>query len=122
MAKRRGNQAGCIYQRYGRWCAQVTADGRRLTHYAKTRRDCREWSKTITAQIDQRLTAKGAQSTVEEFFGNWLGITKPSLAPRTQELYCQLLRNRIIPTPGNLKLKDLRPDHIQALYTKMIAV
>jgi len=121
MAKRRGNHEGSIYQRPdGRWCAQVTLNGRRLTHYAKTQRDCREWIKITTVQIDQGLTVKGAQATVEEFFVNWLDIAKPTLSPRTQELYSQLLRNRITPALGNLKLKDLRPDHIQSLYAEML--
>jgi hypothetical protein len=35
VAKRRSNQEGTLYQRKdGRWCAQVSLNGRRPTHYA----------------------------------------------------------------------------------------
>jgi hypothetical protein len=37
MAIRRGNNEGSIYHRIdGRWCAQVSLDGRRLTKYGKS--------------------------------------------------------------------------------------
>jgi len=41
---RRGNNEGCIYYRKdGRWCAQVSLDGRRVTKYGKTQKECRDW-------------------------------------------------------------------------------
>jgi hypothetical protein len=41
MARNRARNEGTIYQRPdGRWCAQVRLTGQRLTHYAKTQREC----------------------------------------------------------------------------------
>ena len=37
MASKRGNNEGSIFKRKdGRWCAQVSLNGRRITKYSKT--------------------------------------------------------------------------------------
>jgi hypothetical protein len=110
MAKRRGNQEGSLYQRFdGRWCAQVTLDGHRLTHYAKTQRECREWIKETLAKVDEGLNFSGARIKVGEFLEQWLETAKPSLRPRTWIQYRQVIRQHVLPKLGNLKLKNLRP-------------
>jgi integrase len=117
MAKRRGNQEGSIYQRKdGRWCAQVSLNGRRLTHYAKTQRECREWLKKTLAQIDEGLTFDAAQATVRSYLKHWLETVKPQLRPETYRHYTHIVLRYVTPELGDIKLKDLRPDHIQALY------
>jgi hypothetical protein len=51
VTKRRGNQEGTIYKRKdGRWCAQVSVNGRRLTRYGKTQGEVREWLKETINQ------------------------------------------------------------------------
>jgi hypothetical protein len=49
MARNCARNEGTIYQHNGRWCVQVSLNGRRLTHYDKTQRKCREWLKEIIA-------------------------------------------------------------------------
>ncbi len=118
MTKHRAHNEGTVYQRPdGRWCAQVSLDGRRLTHYAKTQRQCREWLKTTLAQVDEGLTIEGARATLGEYLEKWLETVKPSLRPKTWKQYSQIVRQHIIPQLGSIKLKDLRPDHIQSHYT-----
>jgi integrase len=118
MAKRRGNKEGSIYKRKdGRWCAQASLNGRRLTHYAKSQRECREWLKEIQDQIDEGLTIDGARATLGEYLLQWLETSKPSVRPKTWRQYSQIIRQHIVPDLGNIKLRDLRPDHIQAFYT-----
>ncbi len=118
MAKNRGHNEGTIYQRPdGRWCAQVSLSGRRLTHYAKTQRDCRDWLKETIAQVDSGLTIEGARTTLAEYLGKWLEIAKPSLRPNTSIQYTWIVRQYITPEIGSIRLKDLRPDHIQALLS-----
>ena len=56
MARNRARNEGTIYQRPdGRWCAQVRLTGQRLTHYAKTQRECREWPQETIARVDGGL-------------------------------------------------------------------
>jgi integrase len=121
MSRRRGNNEGTIYQRPdGRWCAQVTLNGRRLTTYRKTQRECREWLKEIIAQIDEGLTIAGARATLTDYLERWLETSKPSLRTRSWQQYSQIVRQHIIPSIGTIRLKDLRPDQVQLFYTAKI--
>ena len=118
MAKNRGHNEGTIYQRAdGRWCAQVSLNGHRLTHYAKTQRECREWLRTTLAQVDSGLTIEGARTTLGEYLDRWMEASQSRFRPRTTYLYAGIIRHHIAPYVGAIKLKDLRPDHIQSLYT-----
>jgi integrase len=118
MAKNRGHNEGTIYQRAdGRWCAQVSLNGHRLTHYGKTQRECREWLKETIAQVDSGLTIEGAKVTLGEYLEKWLETVSPRLRPKSIKLYANAIRRHITPHIGAIKLKDLRPDHIQSLYS-----
>jgi integrase len=121
MGKRRGNNEGSIYQRPdGRWCAQVSIGGRRLTKYAATQRECRDWLKETIAQVDDGLNMEGAKATLAAFFDRWLETIKPSVRPNTWDQYSRIARRHILPQLGVIRLKDLRPDHVQALYTAQV--
>ena len=113
MAKRRGKEEGLIYQRGKRWCAQVSLNGKRLTKYFDTQRESREWIREIQTQIDEGLTIDGVRATLGEYLVKWLETVKPSLRPKTWKQYSQIVHQHIIPNLGAIKLRDLRPDHIQ---------
>jgi integrase len=116
VVKRRGNKEGTIYKRGSRWCAQISLDGRRLTKYFDTQRECREWIREKQAQIDEGLTFDGARATLEQYLNHWLETTRPHLRAETQRHYTGVVRRHIIPALGQVKLNDLRPDHIQSFY------
>ncbi|KAA3641957.1 MAG: site-specific integrase [Chloroflexi bacterium] len=119
MTKKRGNNEGSIYfhKPSKKWCAQVSLEGRRLTHYANTQRECREWIKETLAKIDSGLTYRGASLTIADYLKEWLEIVKPTLRPKTWMQYSQVCNQHIIPHLGRNRLKDLRTDHIQLLYS-----
>jgi len=117
MTRKRGQNEGSIYQRSdGTWCAQVSIQGRRLTKYARTRNECREWVKTTLDQIEHGLTFAGAQANLREYLVEWLNSIRPSLRPKTTQQYEAVVRMHILPLLGEIKLKDVRPDQVQALY------
>jgi integrase len=70
----------------------------------------------MQAQIADGLTIEGTRTTLEDFMQQWLRTAKSSLRPNTWKQYSQIVRQHIIPDLGRIKLKDLRPDHIQSLY------
>jgi integrase len=73
MAKRRGNHEGSVSRtKSGRWRAQVTLQGKRLSHTTDTQREAQEWIRKIRGQIDQGLTYSGAIRTVGEFVEGYL--------------------------------------------------
>ena len=90
MTKRRGNNEGSLYQRPdGRWSAQVSVNGRRLTHYAATQRECREWLKVTIAQVDDGLDMEGAKATFDAFLRRWLQTIKSSVRFNTWRQYSE---------------------------------
>lgn len=114
---RRGNNEGSIFQRKdGRWCAAITIDGKRLYLYGKTRKEVAQKLKDTLAQVDAGLTIKAAKYTLDGYLAEWMGSMRSSVRPRTWEQYDQVIRTHINPYIGKLRLKDLRPDHIQKLY------
>jgi integrase len=115
VAKRRGNKEGTIYKRKdGRWCAQVSVNGRRLTKYGKTQGEVREWLKETINQLDSGIAI--TPETLSEFLPAWLEAVKPSIRPNSYKTYSAHITHHILPDLGNIKLHDLRPDHIQRFY------
>jgi len=117
MSRRRGNNEGSLYKRQdGLWCAQISLDGRRLTKYAKTQKDCRTWIKAMVAKIDGGLTFEATLMTMERFFEVWLSGKELSRRPGTVENYRKVTNSYILPKIGQMRLQDLTPTHITQLY------
>lgn len=117
MTKRRSNNEGSIFKRKdGRWVAQVTIQGNKISKYFKTQGDARKWLLTIRTQIIDGLNLAGAQTTLKDFLEHWMKSYASSVRPNTFISYKGVIYNHIIPTLGKIKLKDLRTDQIQALY------
>jgi integrase len=117
MARKRGQGEGTISRRKsGLWTAQVSVQGHRQSKYFKARREAQEWVDEMRSQIKAGLTFRGAQMSVAEFLDQWLGSIRASVRLHTLEQYRQIARQHIAPRLGQIKLKDLRPDQIQALY------
>ena len=117
MAKKRGNSEGTIHRRSsGSWRAQVTLEGRRLSHTGNTRQECQEWIRKTLTRIDKGMTFDSTKITFQEYLSGWLVIIKTSTKPRTWTHYGQLIRQYIVPRLGHIKVGDLRPDHIQSFY------
>ena len=118
MAKRRGNNEGSIFKLpNGHWRAQVSVGGQRLSKSFPNQRDARDWLRATQEQVEDGLTIDGAKTNLEDYFLRWLEIVKPLIHVRTWQQYERIGRLHILPTLGKVKLKDLRPDQIQGLYT-----
>ncbi|MFN2490387.1 MAG: tyrosine-type recombinase/integrase [Actinomycetota bacterium] len=68
-----------------------------------------ENSKAIGTYVDPLL----GRVTVDEWLTQWLDDVTPTLKPKTIASYESLLRSRIIPSIGALRLASLRPSDIQ---------
>lgn len=120
MAKRRGNREGSIYQRKdGRWCAQVTQNGRAVYHYGRTQAECRDW---LLQQRQRQAAGEDVteRSTVGDYLAHWLSVASPALRPSTAVLYAQIVRDHLA-SLGGVRLAALRPDHVQQLYMRLQA-
>jgi integrase len=113
MARRRANGEGTIYRRKdGRWCAQMSLQGKRVTFYAKTQRECRDWIKSTVSAIDRGGSYESMRMTVEEYLERWLIAAKTSIRVKTYRQYSQVVQQHIVPALGSVKLRDLRPEQI----------
>ena len=50
----------------------------------------------------------------------WLSSIKAAKRTSTWVQYNQVTRSYILPSLGHLKVKDLRPEHIQGMYTRLL--
>ena len=117
MANKRANHEGSIYKRKdNKWRAQVSIDGKRLSYTADTQRECQTWIKEIRGQIDNGLTAKGTELTLETFLTNWLITVSASRSISTYDHYRWNIERQINPHLGHYKISDLKPDRIQRYY------
>jgi integrase len=122
MARIRGKNEGSIHERKnGTWRAQVSLEGRRLSFTAKTRRECQEWLKKTISQVDNGISYASTTVILGEYLKSWLEGVKASKRHNTWLSYEQLSRSYVIPQLGKMKLKDLRPDHIQTFYNQLRA-
>jgi len=126
MAKKRGNNEGSIFKRNdGKWCSQLTVgknlDGspKRKYFYGKTRQ---EVSQKMNKAINSLMTGSFVDSssiTVAEWLHIWLfEYKRNSVRPSTFDSYETLSRVHICPALGIIKLKDLRPEHLQNFYNE----
>lgn len=114
---RRGNKEGSICKRpYGKFRAQVSLDGRRLSFTGSSRSECQMWLRKMRDKIDGGLTFQGVRVQVKDFMAQYLEGAKRSLRPNIAIQYAGTIRNHIIPGIGEMRLIDLRPEHIDRLY------
>ncbi len=72
-------------------------------------------------QLADGLDSLNERQTVEQFLGHWLvDAAKPSLQPRTWAAYESIVRVRVNPRVGHLKLNRLTPQHLQTLYSDLL--
>jgi len=112
------NNEGTIFFREsrGEWVAQVSLDNKRLTKYAKTQRECREWLKETLSKIGLGLTFTGTQVTLGRFIETWLDGKELSRRPQTVSQYRALAKQHILPMMEKMRLTDIQPAHLKQLY------
>lgn len=121
MARKRGNNEGTIFKLpNGKWRAQVSLQGRRLSKNCNTQRECQDWLKKTGRQIDDGLSFAYTRLRLDEYLAGWLASIKTSLSMTTWAQYNQLVRSYISPNVGYIKIKDLRPEQIQNLYNQLL--
>lgn len=91
-----------------------------MTFTAKTKREGQDWLRRRLEKIDNGLTYEGAQVTLKRFMNDWLLSIEPSIRYNTFKQYRQITNQHIQPVLGEIKLSDLKPDHIQQLYNRMV--
>lgn len=71
-------------------------------------------------EIEKGLFLDADKVTFEDFIEKWLkNYAESELAPKTLHRYKELLKSRIIPTLGHIKLNKLQPTHLTEFYNNL---
>jgi integrase len=127
MAQRRVYGDGSVYQRGdGRWVAVLsvpdptTGKPKRIQRYAPTQRAANARLKDLLDQRDNGVQLAAPPQTLAAFLTHWLDDSvKPMVKTKTWEGYESIVRIRIVPTLGIVKLQHLAPQQIKGLYTRL---
>lgn len=127
---RRGHGEGGIRKRLdGRWEATVDlgfVDGKRkrVSVYAKTRREVAEKLDELRAQRSSGVALGPRKELLGDFLDRWLTSLKPRpqgrFSPTTLKGYGDVVRLHLKPRLGRVRVADLSAEHIQALQDAML--
>ena len=97
------------------------AQGRRLRRFLTVRGTKKEAERVLSEALHQRDTGIDIapnKITVGDFLERWLrDYATEQVAASTLQRYQGIVRLHLIPALGRVKLRDLRPAHIQAAYS-----
>jgi integrase len=115
---RRGKNSWTVVVDVGR--DPTTGKRRQLRRSVKgTRRDAEALAVELLHQRDGGIDAPPSKLMVGEYLQRWLkDYASSNTAPRTCERYQQIVLQHLIPALGGIPLTRLRPQHIQAYYSK----
>jgi len=85
-----------------------------------TKKEAEKRLSEMLNQLDNGTFIMPGKVTVAEYLERWLNeYAKPNLSPRGFERYSGIIRRYLIPEMGNMRLTQLKPEHIQKHYAAM---
>jgi integrase len=88
--------------------------------YAATKDAAATKLREALGRRDRGVVEAPARETVGSFLESWLEGLPATVRPRTAASYRQLTRQHLVPALGRVRLGRLRPQHVQALYARML--
>ena len=86
-----------------------------------TKKDAEKFLTEKLNEIDNGIFVDSKDMTLETYLNYWYNqCCVPNLSPTTYESYKRNIDTHIIPCLGNIKLKDLKPLHLQSFYTNRL--
>lgn len=119
---------GAIRQRGNSWELRVyagrDADGRKrwlsrsVPGAPRNKREAERVLNTMLAELEQR-TAQAHDATVATLLDRWQQASAADWSPATVAAYETYIRRHILPTLGRVKVRNLRPSDLDALYGRL---
>ena len=86
------------------------------------RTDAQKRLRQILTELDNGIFTKPGKTTMADYLNIWLhDYCKPTLSPHTLQLYSYICRVHLIPTIGKITLTELKPQHLQNLYSEKLS-
>jgi integrase len=104
---------------------QDPASGKYKQHFETvkgTKKDAEKRLSELLHEIDKGNFIKPVKLTLSDYLDRWFReYAKPNTAPRTGEVYEQIIRVHLKPALGNIPLTALRPDHLSKYYANKLS-
>jgi len=117
----RANGEGSIYRKGDAYEVAIFVDGRRRTSRAATLPRAKAKLRELERKRDAGHTVEDEGITVAVFLERWLTAAEMTVRPRTHKRYAEYVTVHAVPSIGHRRLVELRPVHLQALYTERLA-
>lgn len=127
MAKRRNNGEGSVSKRTdGRYMGKITV-GRNLNGklirkaiYGRTMAEVVEKMSKVRYEVQDGIFYEPSKMTLEQWLHSWYETYKKKyLREQTQELYMTIIKKLIVPRIGQMKIKEIKPMHMQELINQL---
>lgn len=128
MSKTTSRRSGQIQKRGdAKWMVRVFLgrddQGKRHFHSKTiygTKRDAEEYLRGVQGRVHEGTFAQPTRETVAGFLDRWIrDVARHRVRARTLETYRTYLDRYVKPGIGPRRLRDLRPDHVQSLYSSL---
>lgn len=123
---------GSVQQKNGKYYAVLNYKdemGKRRQKWISTqlpiknnRRNAEKFLKHALEEFESQFLTPQNDLLFCDFLREWMALCKPSWAPKTYHGYSDIVNHQIIPyfQKKKLRLKDIKPYHIQAYYQKKL--
>ena len=124
--KKRLNGEGSYYKEAGRWRVAIwyedaTGVKRLKRQWAASERDAKEKLVALQSDLQRGVPIVPEKETLAQFLARWLDDVDVTRTLTTARDYRQKLRDYVVPAIGYLKLAQIAPAHIAALYRQLLA-
>ena len=87
----------------------------------RTKKEAESKLAEVIHQMETGMFIEPSKMTVADYLKQWLSdYASTNVRPRTHERYTGIVERHLIPAVGQIKLVELRPAHIQAMYSKSL--
>jgi len=112
--------AGISQRKDGRYQARYTFNGKRYTIYGKELKEVQKKLRDAKYEMDHGIFAKPDRITVDSWFRVWKEeYAANSMRENTLAHVDGMYKYHIKPEIGQMKMQDVRTEHIQMLLNKM---
>jgi integrase len=122
--KRRANHEGTIFKDSSRnlWISEIYVEGQKKRKTSKTQAVVKDWLLEQRKAVKDNTFIFDERTTISQFLDRFMAdIVQTTLKPKTVDSYQFLIEHHIKPSLGSYRLTNLKPTHLQALYTEKLA-
>lgn len=123
MPRTRANGEGMFKERAdGRWEGRISLPGGvRKSVYGKTKAEARRKASELLKNVEAGLDVLTPEQTLAQYLDRWLtDVARHRVRPTTYDSYERVIRVRILPALGHVKLRAVTGQQVQALYSQLL--